>query len=404
MIYFKSTFVILNFIFNFYEIKSYFLKENNYFDSDIKRIYKRDVDKNELKWDFPIKYWVDPNLGLNENLIEKALQRISNNTCITWEKKESQILNTSGLNVVNRGLCGSFVGRLSKNMPQEITFSSSCFDSGRIEHEFSHALGLVHENKIYGFEKYITINYTNLQEKAVKKFQISNTTEKKPISKFYDYGSLLHHPSNMFSKNGLTTIITKDPNYQDTIGQDDKLKFSDIKNLNLLYCQDKCKKEKKKLKCKNGGYVDPKNCKKCRCPEHYSGTFCNFGKIIDSKCKSVVVQATSSKKLLKISGNLNCFYYIMSPLNTKIQLTIENSDLPNKKEGSPCIQGESLEILYKKDPSVVGAMFCGKVKNVQMKSEDNKVSIHYVGNSTNNFVEISYKKVNKKINKTKKLL
>lgn len=40
-----------------------------------------------------------------------------------------------------------------------------------------------------------------------------------------------------FSVNGKTTIDTKDSRYQRTIGQRSELAFSDIKVVNLAYCQ-----------------------------------------------------------------------------------------------------------------------------------------------------------------------
>jgi len=35
----------------------------------------------------------------------------------------------------------------------------------------------------------------------------------------YDYGSILHYPEKAGSKNGLATIITKDPAWQNLIGK-----------------------------------------------------------------------------------------------------------------------------------------------------------------------------------------
>uniref|UniRef100_A0AAF5D402 Metalloendopeptidase n=1 Tax=Strongyloides stercoralis TaxID=6248 RepID=A0AAF5D402_STRER len=374
--------------------KSYFLKSNDLFvNNDILYIDKRGFREREFKWDLPIKYWIDPKANLNTNLIEKTLKDISKKTCITWEKMETIINNTTGLNIRNSGLCASFVGRLSRDMPQEITFTQSCLNSGRIQHEFSHALGLVHENRRPDNEKYITINFTNVEEKDFKKLKSFKNDELELFNISYDYGSLMHHSSTIYSKNNLSTILTNDPNYQNTIGQDNKLKFNDIKKLNLIYCNNVCKK--KPLKCKNGGYMDPKNCKKCRCPPHYGGKTCKMVKKMKKKCKNIVKKATASKKTFEINGKINCYYYITSSSNYKIKLIIQNSNLPQKENNGVCIQGKALEVLYRKDPSVVGAMFCGINKNVTILSESNKVSINYVGNSDKNFVKISFQKVKK---------
>uniref|UniRef100_A0A0K0FZ20 Metalloendopeptidase n=1 Tax=Strongyloides venezuelensis TaxID=75913 RepID=A0A0K0FZ20_STRVS len=399
-IFFANILVLLN----IFEIKSNFLQRNNFnglerdsnmLKRNIQERTKRSIRirKVDIKWEFPIKYWIDPESDLNETIIDDALKDISDKTCITWKKESSEIFNTPGLNVRNRNLCASFTGRSSDNKSQEITFTPECVYKGRLQHEFSHALGLVHENRRPDSQNYIDISFDKVKSKDIRKLQPFESEELLSFNISYDYGSQLHADSKVYSESGSLTIKTKDPNYQNTIGQDTGLQYNDFKQLNLYYCGRIC--SDKKLKCKNGGYLYSKNCKKCSCPPHYGGSDCSKGKFLKNNCGKISLTAKSYKKTLKVAGIKKCYYYINTNSKYKIQLTIESSDLPQAEENGVCVRGKGLEVLYRKDPSVMGAMFCGNTKKVTMKSENNRVSIYYVGTNTTNFLEISYKNIGK---------
>lgn len=55
----------------------------------------------------------------------------------------------------------------------------------------------------------------------------------------YDYLSVMHYGKNAFNNGNGSTIITKDPKFQDVIGQRLEVSHSDVQELNLLY---KCSK------------------------------------------------------------------------------------------------------------------------------------------------------------------
>lgn len=110
--------------------------------------------------------------------------------------------------------------------------------------------------------------------------QLKTTTDTDNIMS-YDYSSVLHYSSKAYSSNNGPTIETKDPLYQQTIGQRAELSFLDAKLANKLYCDRKCQETKLGEPCKNLGYQDPNNCHKCICPDGLGGKFCedvDYGK------------------------------------------------------------------------------------------------------------------------------
>ena len=60
----------------------------------------------------------------------------------------------------------------------------------------------------------------------------------------YDYMSVMHYGPNAFSNGNGSTIVTKDPKYQDVIGQRMEMSPSDVLELNRLYKCSKCREFK----------------------------------------------------------------------------------------------------------------------------------------------------------------
>jgi len=65
--------------------------------------------------------------------------------------------------------------------------------------------------------------------------------------------------------------LTNTRDYQRTIGQRDQLSFNDIRLMNKVYCSRRCASP---LACKRDGYTDPRRCDHCRCPDGFTGKYC----------------------------------------------------------------------------------------------------------------------------------
>ncbi|KAK6028385.1 astacin, partial [Ostertagia ostertagi] len=135
-------------------------------------------------------------------------------------------------------------------------------------------------------------------------FERRTTQEIEDMGLPYDLGSIMHYGSNAFTKDwNEITIRTNDPNYQRTIGQRGEPSFIDVKQLNRLYCNDICPP----MGCQNGGYPDPNNCKRCKCPAGLAGRTCE--EIPQVGCGGELV-ATPIWQELGHRGKKRCFWRI----------------------------------------------------------------------------------------------
>ncbi|KAF3839346.1 hypothetical protein F7725_018063 [Dissostichus mawsoni] len=129
----------------------------------------------------------------------------------------------------------SYIGKVHSN-GQNLSIGSNCDSISTVEHEFLHALGFYHEQSRYDRDDYVTIVNENIQEgllktlikhasslyvqdyiKAVSNFdkQSNETITDQGVP--YDYWSVMHY-GRAFS-NGNVSTLTKDPKFQDVIGQ-----------------------------------------------------------------------------------------------------------------------------------------------------------------------------------------
>uniref|UniRef100_A0A0K0EJM0 Zinc metalloproteinase n=1 Tax=Strongyloides stercoralis TaxID=6248 RepID=A0A0K0EJM0_STRER len=375
----------------------FFSYNNNIIESEIKKEKlftdllirdKRKVVRNlNLKWEFPIPYFVAN--GVNEDLVEKAIYFIEKDTCIRFEKYDTPEVGISGIYYTYGSGCKSYIGKQPGNIWQDIVLGKGCSDVGRVQHETLHALGFFHEQNRFDRDRYIKILLNNVIENEKYNFLINTKQESDTMNFAYDYGSIMHYGVYSFSKNNQPTMLPIDILYKKTIGHADKATFSDIKMINQYYCSSVCSYN---ITCMNGGYQDPKNCDRCKCVEGYAGTNCSRIQAPEISCGKAVYKVNNSVEALQIKGIKHCIFHFIAPVGSKVGVKILSLKmLPNKKR--ECLALNSIEVKYWRDKSISGARFCLYTGNILFISHNNHVIIYYRSTTEANYFSIVYKAI-----------
>lgn len=126
-----------------------------------------------------------------------------------------------------------------------MTFNTArCFRKGHVMHELLHALGYIHMHNRPDRDRYIKIFLNNVHPKFIKEFDKVNSGVFNYYGTHYDYNSVMHYDSKAASKNGGRTILTRDSNYLNAIGQRVSLSLGDIRRINVKY---NCKMSKRSV-------------------------------------------------------------------------------------------------------------------------------------------------------------
>ncbi|KAL6489362.1 hypothetical protein MHYP_G00031030 [Metynnis hypsauchen] len=129
--------------------------------------------------------------------------------------------------------CWSYIGKIGGRQP--LSIGIGCEHISIVEHGFLHALGFYHEQSRYDRDNYVTIIYKNIIAGTENNFDKAPENESTIQGTPYDYMSLMHYGQDFFSNGNGHTIITKDPRFQDVIGQHYDLSPIDAFELNNLY-------------------------------------------------------------------------------------------------------------------------------------------------------------------------
>ncbi|CAG9538218.1 unnamed protein product [Cercopithifilaria johnstoni] len=289
---------------------------------------KRFSSDPEAKWlQFPIKYRFDESLDILQiSQILKALGIWQSKTCITFEN--DQEASGDYLEFFGGDGCYSMIGRFGGR--QGISIGKGCERIGTIVHELGHTLGLWHEQSRPDAEKYITVVKDYIIPSYISEFLKRSENEITTFDVPYDLGSIMHYGSTAFSVDQKSkTLLTRDPFYQMTIGQRDSLSFYDIKLINEAYCKSYCKE---KNECRNGGYLNPSDCKSCFCPSGFGGAKCEMHDASESNSNcGGTLKAGNDWKQIESPGypdgyptNITCNWLIKTNEEERIEISFED--------------------------------------------------------------------------------
>uniref|UniRef100_H3CLP7 Metalloendopeptidase n=1 Tax=Tetraodon nigroviridis TaxID=99883 RepID=H3CLP7_TETNG len=184
------------------------------------------------RWQSPVPYVLDKSLEMNaKGIILQAFDQFRIKSCIDFKPWDSERFF---LIMKKLDGCFSYVGKVMAN-GQELSIGASCDSISIAEHEILHALGFYHEQSRYDRDDYVEIVFENIQSGKENNFRKVNKNDSITNGVPYDYLSVMHYGKNAFSNGIGPTIVTKDPAFQDVIGQRLEMSPSDVLELNRLY-------------------------------------------------------------------------------------------------------------------------------------------------------------------------
>jgi Astacin (Peptidase family M12A) len=130
------------------------------------------------------------------------------------------------------GLCLSYLGRVSGNQP--IYLDDRC-NEHEITHEIMHALGFIHEHTRADRDRYVAVNWKNIEEDKQSQFMISPTSLHEPLDKRpFDYNSVMIYSGTAFALDrGQPTLVSRGGEAVEPVVNG--LSPEDAERLRLLY-------------------------------------------------------------------------------------------------------------------------------------------------------------------------
>jgi len=155
--------------------------------------------------------------------------------------------------------CSSLVGMHGGR--QGLSLEDGCVYHNTIQHEFLHALGVLHEQSRPDRDKYVRINWDNIIKGDKNQFVKLGVASQYGQTVEYNYESIMHYSSDAFSRNGRPTIVKLDGS---TYHKSNKATELDLQKIRIMY---KCKG---RVNC--GGHA-AKSC--YGCPQGKGASWCN---------------------------------------------------------------------------------------------------------------------------------
>ena len=165
----------------------------------------------------------------DRNAILAGMNLISSRTGVKFVQRTNQ---ADYIEVIKGSGCWSYVGRNGGR--QELSIGNGCAYPGIVAHEFTHALGMWHEQSRADRDNYVRINYQNISSGREHNFDKHGAVT--TTLGGYDHRSIMHYGWKAFSSNGLPTIESLNPAIPSSqLGQRDSLTDLDAAALIKVY-------------------------------------------------------------------------------------------------------------------------------------------------------------------------
>ncbi|VDM56240.1 unnamed protein product [Angiostrongylus costaricensis] len=288
----------------------------------------------------------------------RAIAFWQSETCIDFRPHttEQQFIQFIG----NDEGCWSTIGKDDTLGRQVVSIGKGCEHFGVTSHELAHSLGVFHEQSRYDRDASVRLNKNVVSPKLLFNFDKISRRELNTYRLPYDVGSVMHYtPKEFSSYKKIPALTTVDPYLQQTMGQMEGPSFLDVILLNLHYsCTDRCQRPPA---CQNGGFVDSRDCSKCKCPSGYGGALCDTVQTSFTKrCGGELIAHEAVRRFditIKQIGKKKtkqCFYHLKAPEGKRVLVNII------RVQGR-CIEGcweDGVEFKMTLDPRPVGYRFC----------------------------------------------
>ncbi|ODM91057.1 Zinc metalloproteinase nas-7 [Orchesella cincta] len=183
--------------------------------------------------------YIDPSYSTNDRaLINNAAYWLGRMIpCVSfgvWRKGQlPTAYNDTYIHIKKTGSgCWSYVGKWELR-PQEMSLDPGCMTMETIMHEMIHALGFDHEQCRPDRDRYVKINWENIEPERKEIFEKLTYANGKTFDVPYNTKSIMHYSSYDFSSNGMPTILTKNGNIIDN--RDEVIQWTDIQKLMMMY-------------------------------------------------------------------------------------------------------------------------------------------------------------------------
>lgn len=355
---------------------------------------KRQALTNISSWDCnkPIPYFFEtPSDTELVNAMRDAAKFWNDNTCLNIVENGP---GNDRIKISSRGACSAVLGRVGGE--QGMWMGNGCRDFSTSTHELAHSLGIMHEMSRYDRDQHVRVNWAGLNGgQGNHNYRLAPKADSSNFGVPFEYGSNMAYPefNNWIANYNGPQITALDKDYQHSLRGWGPSFYNVLLVNKYLKCYDKCNNHNQ---CKNKGYMHPRGCNKCICPEGWGGQYC------DQKPEGCVVElkATSNSQRhyinLESTGKFRgdrCIYLITADNpNQKVEITFSSYYGGWFQDG--CKKG-GLELKTKSDAQARGIRFCGDSmkERTTFKSETNRLPIIGYSYGSPVTADISYRAV-----------